>query len=523
MATGEGMMRDRRPVRRVLPNEAAPSNKGEWPTTIPAVAQVLRTGLELPAGVTLVVGENGTGKSTLVEAVAMAFGLAAEGGTRNVQEGTRATESPLHRWITLERAPGAPRWGFFLRAETMHGYFTRQESYSAERDPRFHEMSHGESFLEVLRTRFDSPGFYCLDEPEAALSFSAQLALVATLHDLAAAGAQVLCATHSPLLAAVPGARILEAGPWGIRETPWDELELVVHWRRYLETPMSYLRHVLDCGKASRRGGNAWERASVRRWARILREPLVGRPGSSRPPTLRSSRPGRALCPGPVGEQPRALADDHRIGEQHVHPLRQYATVLDSAPRSPRSLRGLSIYALVLAALVPAALWWVGHHATVHVSAATGIPHCDGTEPTTVRDLMSDFEQIAIPTTEGFVCTLTVRVDNRSDREVTLGEVTVPISGPRGGSSFRITHIGGERVPENDEVDAVSDLDRSVEAGDQALVDLRVTFRRSGCTSKGGSTWVDPTIQVEDLLASHDLTITDLPRFLGTADSSCDT
>ena len=86
--------------------------------SIPAVAHVLREGLELPTGVTLLVGENGSGKSTLVEA----FGPAAEGGTRNVQEGTRATESPLHRWITLERSPGAARWGFFLRAETMHGY-----------------------------------------------------------------------------------------------------------------------------------------------------------------------------------------------------------------------------------------------------------------------------------------------------------------------------------------------------------------------------------------------------------------
>jgi predicted ATPase len=245
MATADGV-RGRRPVRRVVAEEPGSSPGRDWPASIPAVAQVLREGLELPAGITLLVGENGSGKSTLVEAVAMAFGLAAEGGTPNMQEGTRATESPLHRWIRLERSPGAPRWGFFLRAETMHGYFTRQESFSTDRDPVFHEMSHGESFLEILRTRFDSPGLYCLDEPEAALSFSAQIALVATLHDLAAVGAQVLCATHSPLLAAVPGARILEVGPWGIREAAWEELELVIHWRHYLEEPMRYLRHVIE-------------------------------------------------------------------------------------------------------------------------------------------------------------------------------------------------------------------------------------------------------------------------------------
>ena len=74
----------------------------------------------------------------------------------------------------------------------------------------------------------------------------AQIALVGTLHDLAAAGAHVLCATHSPLLAALPGARILEIGPWGVREAAWEELELVAHWRRYLEHPMRYLRHVID-------------------------------------------------------------------------------------------------------------------------------------------------------------------------------------------------------------------------------------------------------------------------------------
>jgi predicted ATPase len=126
----------------------------------------------------------------------------------------------------------------------MHGYFTRLEAHESPVD--FHALSHGESFLELLRTRFDSAGFYCLDEPEAALSFSAQVALVATLHDVARGGAQVLCATHSPLLAALPGATVLELGPWGMRPAVWGDLDLVGHWRRYLEEPARYLRHVLD-------------------------------------------------------------------------------------------------------------------------------------------------------------------------------------------------------------------------------------------------------------------------------------
>lgn len=236
---------DRRIVRRVAAGEYAPADRTDWPATVPAVGSLLDDGLDLAAGVTLLVGENGSGKSTIVEAVAAAFGLSPEGGSVHARHSTRASESPLSDWIRLERSPGASRWGFFLRAETMHGFYTYLEDHSGPRDPVFHEMSHGESFLEILRTRFDSPGLYCLDEPEAALSFSAQIALVGTLHDLAAGGAQVLCATHSPLLAALPGAQILEVGPWGMRRTSYDELELVTHWRRYLDSPMRYLRHVL--------------------------------------------------------------------------------------------------------------------------------------------------------------------------------------------------------------------------------------------------------------------------------------
>ena len=128
----------------------------------------------------------------------------------------------------------------------MHGFYTYLEENPGRSDPRFHEMSHGESFLAVLETRFDSPGFYALDEPEAALSFSSTLGLIATLQRVVGAGGQVLCATHSPVLAAMPGATILEVGDWGLRRTTWSELELVQHWKSYLEAPGRYLRHLLD-------------------------------------------------------------------------------------------------------------------------------------------------------------------------------------------------------------------------------------------------------------------------------------
>jgi len=234
---------DQPPVVRVSASPDGGLPPGEWPRTVPAVEQLLREGLTLDKGVTFLVGENGSGKSTMVEAVAMAFGLSPEGGSTQGHHSTRPTESPLGSALGLQRGVGASRWGFFLRAETMHGWYTYSEDHGG---PSFHAMSHGESFLEVLRARFSSPGFYCLDEPEAALSFESTLALIGVLHDLAAGAGQVLCATHSPVLAALPGATILEVGDWGYRRTTWDELELVRHWKSYLDAPGRYLRHVLD-------------------------------------------------------------------------------------------------------------------------------------------------------------------------------------------------------------------------------------------------------------------------------------
>jgi len=234
------------PVRRVAAAEGVRTS-GRWPHTIPAVRQLLTDGLDLNPGVTFLVGENGAGKSTLVEAIAVAFGLSPEGGSTGARLTTRATESSLADDLQLTRGVGAKRAGFFLRAETMHGFYTylEQNPSSFRDDPVFHEMSHGESFLNLISDRFTRHGFYCLDEPESALSFSSSLAVVGVLNRLAEAGSQVLCATHSPVIAALPGATILEVGDWGIRRTTWDELELVQNWKAYLQAPERYLRHVL--------------------------------------------------------------------------------------------------------------------------------------------------------------------------------------------------------------------------------------------------------------------------------------
>lgn len=238
------MLDDPRQVRRIQASADASWDPDVWPYTLAPVAQLLRDGLELAPGVTFLVGENGSGKSTLVEAFAEAAGLNPEGGSRNAQHVTRRSESPLGGQLTLVRSPSARRWGYFLRAETMHGLSTYLESVDDGRRPSLHEMSHGESFLEVLVEGFDQTGFYLMDEPEAALSFTSCLALVDLLARLADAGAQVVCATHSPLLTALPGATVLELDDDGFRPAEWADLALVGHWRTYLRDPQAYLRHL---------------------------------------------------------------------------------------------------------------------------------------------------------------------------------------------------------------------------------------------------------------------------------------
>jgi predicted ATPase len=236
---------DERAVRLLRHDRARPVDAGRWPATVPAVAQMLRDGLELPAGLTVLVGENGSGKSTVIEILAEACGLNPQGGSAPLSFQTRASEPGIGSHFIVERG-SRPRWSYFLRADTMHGMYTYLEENPGRRPELFHEMSHGEGFLELLRTRVNEPGFYLMDEPDAPLSFTACLGLAALLYDLARAGAQAVVATHSPLIAAVPGARVLELGDWGMRRTTWDNLDIVDHWRRFLDEPGSYFRRLPD-------------------------------------------------------------------------------------------------------------------------------------------------------------------------------------------------------------------------------------------------------------------------------------
>lgn len=242
------MQASRLPIRSLSEVEGEPLARSRWPGSIPAVAQLLEEGMELGSA-TVFVGENGSGKSTLVEGIAMAFGLGSEGGSTGPRRHTRESESPLSEHLAVLRGVGASRRGYFLRAETMHGLYTFLEENpglpSQRPDIAFHGLSHGESFLALIEDRFRGNGLWVLDEPESALSVTGCLALLQHLVDLLATGRdQVILSTHSPLLAALPGATIFEVGEWGYRRSSWSDLELTRTWRAFLDDPRRFLRHL---------------------------------------------------------------------------------------------------------------------------------------------------------------------------------------------------------------------------------------------------------------------------------------
>lgn len=241
-------------IRRIEVLEGRIEQPTAYPFAIPAV-KALQNGLPF-APVTYLIGENGSGKSTILEAIAVASGFNAEGGTKNFRFATRSSESPLHRAVRLARGAAKPRTGFFLRAETLYNVASEIERLDAEPAPAppiidsyggrsLHEQSHGESFLALAKHRFGPKGLYILDEPEAALSPARQLVLLVRLNELVKQGSQLIIATHAPIVLALPGARIYLLGEDGIGEVAYDETEMVNVTRDFLNDRPRYIDRLL--------------------------------------------------------------------------------------------------------------------------------------------------------------------------------------------------------------------------------------------------------------------------------------
>jgi predicted ATPase len=260
----------------------------QWLVSIPALRPLVDgAGLRFTAPVTFLVGENGSGKSTLLEAIAEQAGLDARGGRGAIGGGNRdLPKSPLGEAMALDysyagsrmrRAPRVRRHSFFFRAETSLEMNERFKQVRGYWDQDVEDRSHGEGFFDILDTMLTKPGLYLFDEPESPMSFTSCLRLLAKLGELAAAGSQIICATHSPVLAALPGAQLIELTPAGPVDTAWEELAAVTNLRAFLERPQNYLNRLLAPAPAPSAPEPQYDGAEQARAAAEIRARLARR------------------------------------------------------------------------------------------------------------------------------------------------------------------------------------------------------------------------------------------------------
>lgn len=175
-------------------------------------------------------------------------------GTANFNFATRPSESGLDRCLRLSRTDRRPRTGFFLRAESFFNVATNIEALDripATAPPiidsfggkSLHEQSHGEAFMALVHYRFGPDGLYILDEPEAALSVRRQIELLGKLHaHVTGMGSQIIVATHSPVLMALPGALIYRLDEHGISDVGYEETDAFRLAREFILNPANTLR-----------------------------------------------------------------------------------------------------------------------------------------------------------------------------------------------------------------------------------------------------------------------------------------
>ncbi len=222
-----------------------------YPFCLPAIRNLFN--LKLHPKVTFIVGENGTGKSTILEGIAVAYGFNPEGGTKNFNFSSRETHSDLYKYLKLIKGIKKPKDGFFLRAESFYNLATNiEELDEGGMGPRIiysyggcslHAQSHGESFFAAFMNRFSGNGLYILDEPEAALSPSRQMAMISRLHDLVQQGSQFIIATHSPIIMSYPDSTILQLKE-GFEVVEYEETDHYLIMKEFINNSKKML-HIL--------------------------------------------------------------------------------------------------------------------------------------------------------------------------------------------------------------------------------------------------------------------------------------
>lgn len=241
-------------ISRVILKRDKIQSFNQYPFSVPAVKGLSE--LALHKNVTFFVGENGTGKSTLIEAIAVNFGFNAEGGSRNFSFETYHSHSALSNYLLLTKGVKHPRDGYFLRAESFYNVATNieqldetpsggpeiKDSYGGS----LHECSHGESFFALLNNRLGGHGVYIFDEPEAALSPQRQLAMLCRIDELVKQDSQLIIATHSPILTAYPNSMIYAFSEKGIQQVEYEQTDNYQITKEFLNHYKNMLKDLLD-------------------------------------------------------------------------------------------------------------------------------------------------------------------------------------------------------------------------------------------------------------------------------------
>ena len=236
------MLKNRGYLSSVKFDPKAEIDFNSYPFDIAAVRSI--GNIEFHPQVTFFVGENGSGKSTVLEAVALALGFSVEGGTQNFSlRTTEASTSELYQVLRLNRGVPYPKDSYFLRAESFYNVATYMDEvgYLESYQGSLHTRSHGEAFMAVLLHKLTGKGLYLFDEPESALSPSRQMAALCTIHELVKKQSQFIIATHSPILLAYPHAKILQFDKSGISEIHYEDTE---HYRVTQDFLNNYKRRI---------------------------------------------------------------------------------------------------------------------------------------------------------------------------------------------------------------------------------------------------------------------------------------
>lgn len=226
----------------------APTEKNlSFPFDLPFLEQLNELVFKHP--VTFIIGENGTGKSTLIEALAAQMGLNSEGGSKHNLFASYQEENSLAECIRLIRYPEYPRDHYFYRAETYYNLMTNLTDLKIDQElfaKKIHHYSRGESLKELIQQRFFGHGFYLMDEPETGLSLPSQLELIVMIADLVKKESQFIIATHSPVLLLFPQAQIIELSQGGLRQVSRQETKLYQDWQMLFQRQEHFIAQLLQ-------------------------------------------------------------------------------------------------------------------------------------------------------------------------------------------------------------------------------------------------------------------------------------